>query len=344
LVKDNRLHNLDYLRGIAAFLIMIYHHLTWIKFDLVKNGFWEKVGIYGVSVFYVLSGVTLYFVYNEKLKIQKDDLIDFYKKRLFRIFPLLWLTTFISILLSKQIPDFFKLFLNLSGLFAIYKWDETFSPGIWSIGNELSFYLLFPIVIALKNKKDVILFSIMFSLLFVYFTFYLENYDASLQWKIYTNPLNQFMYFLIGILICKYFKDSIIKDAILVSVLFFSIIVFLLLPVTGNLVVGMPRLILTICIFIIVFALFKMKSSPPKFIHDSLKFFGDISYSIYLLHPIVYTITGIIFYQINKYILLDNFVKIIASVLITIALSKFVYLYFEKFFIRKGNKISFNQF
>ena len=46
--------------------------------------------------------------------------------------------------------------------------------------------------------------------------------------------------------------------------------------------------------------LFKIKSSPPKFIHDLLKFFGDISYSIYLLHPIVYTITGIIFYQINS--------------------------------------------
>jgi hypothetical protein len=86
--------------------------------------------------------------------------------------------------------------------------------------------------------------------------------------------------------------------------------------------------------------LFKIKSSPPKFIHDLLKFFGDISYSIYLLHPIVYTITGIIFYQINKYILLDNYVRIITSVLITIALSRFVYLYFEKSLLEKVIKLA----
>jgi exopolysaccharide production protein ExoZ len=131
-----------------------------------------------------------------------------------------------SIVLSKQISDFYKLFLNLSGLFAIYKWDETFSSGVWSIGNELSFYLPFPIFIGFICQRNVILFSLLFSLLFVYFTFKVENWEASLQWKIYINPLNQFIYFLLGILIFKYYKDSIIKDAFLFPLGIFAIIIF----------------------------------------------------------------------------------------------------------------------
>jgi peptidoglycan/LPS O-acetylase OafA/YrhL len=113
-----------------------------------------RLGIYGVSIFYVLSGLTLYYVYYEKIKPSKEDIISFFKKRVFRIFPLLWLVTIIAILLSRKMPGFTNLFLNLSGLFGFLRWDKYLSPGVRSIGNELVFYIFFPFfILSIKSSN-----------------------------------------------------------------------------------------------------------------------------------------------------------------------------------------------
>ena len=64
----NRLYNLDYLRGLVTFGIMIYHYLSWTLGKFTADTFMGRVGIYGVSIFYVLSGLTLYYVYYDKMK------------------------------------------------------------------------------------------------------------------------------------------------------------------------------------------------------------------------------------------------------------------------------------
>ncbi len=61
-------------------------------------------------------------------------------------------------------------------------------------------------------------------------------------------------------------------------------------------------------------------------------FFGTISYTLYLLHPYVYKIIQIItikiiYYDINIYALFWSFM--VACTLVTIAISKVIYKYFE---------------
>ena len=161
-----RLYNLDYLRGLTAFGIMIYHYLSWSSTGLLSNTFMGRVGTFGVAIFYILSGITLFYVYYEKMTITKDSVIKFFKKRIFRIFPLLWLVSITSILLSRKVPNITDLFLNLSGLFGFFRWHKYFSPGVWSIGNELVFYSFFPVFIFLIKKHKtlmIILSTIIFS-------------------------------------------------------------------------------------------------------------------------------------------------------------------------------------
>lgn len=55
-----RLHFLDYLRGIAALGIMLFHYSCWVFGEPEHGGFMARVGIYGVSVFYVLSGLKFF--------------------------------------------------------------------------------------------------------------------------------------------------------------------------------------------------------------------------------------------------------------------------------------------
>lgn len=234
----NRLYNLDYLRGLAASGIMIYHYLSWTLGKFTADTFMGRLGIYGVSVFYVLSGLTLYYVYYEKMKPSKEDIVSFFKKRVFRIFPLLWLVTIVAILLSGTIPDFTILFLNISGLFGFIRWDSYFSTGVWSIGNEMVFYFFFPFFILFikRFKPLMILLTVVLLGFYLHFAFVKLNPDLTIseQWKNYVNPLNQVFLFLGGFLIGFFLHDAEFKNSTIFFVLFFLLVLFTFYPATGD--------------------------------------------------------------------------------------------------------------
>lgn len=336
--NHNRLYNLDYLRGLAAFGIMIYHYLSWTLGKFSADTFMGRVGIYGVSIFYVLSGLTLYYVYYNKMKPSLKDITSFFKKRIFRIFPLLWLVTITAIILSEKKPDGYDLFLNLTGLFGFIKWDTYFSAGVWSIGNELVFYVFFPaFVFFSKSHKSliIILFTVIFSL-YLYFAFVKLNSDVTSQWKNYTNPLNQVFLFLGGFLIGLLFNKTEIKSNVNLVLLILAIGLFIFYPVEGdafNLKIGINRLVFTLCCFLICFCFYKMTFKFPLFVHRPLTLLGEASYSVYLLHPIVYSIMGLV----NTHFLHSSeTVRLILSFISTLIVSYFTYEYFEKFFMKFG--------
>jgi len=340
----NRLYNLDYLRGLAAFGIMIYHYLGWTLGEFSADTFMGRLGIYGVSIFYVLSGLTLYYVYYEKMRPSKEDIISFFKKRIFRIFPLLWLVTIVTILLSQTLPDFTNLFLNLSGLFGFIRWDKYISTGVWSIGNELVFYVFFPFfILFIKRFKPLIILLVLVIFgLYLYFAFVKLNPDLTLseQWKDYVNPLNQVFLFLGGFLIGFLLHDTKIKNSIIFFLLFLAFVLFTYYPATGdpiNIVTGTNRLIFTASCFLICICFCKLTFKFPKFIHNPLILLGEASYSVYLLHPIVWLLISIASEIFGRYIFyFPVSARLLFSVLSTLIISYYVYQYFEKYFIKLG--------
>jgi peptidoglycan/LPS O-acetylase OafA/YrhL len=340
----NRLYNLDYLRGLAAFGIMIYHYLSWTLDKFSADTFMGRLGIYGVSIFYVLSGLTLYYVYYDKMKPSKEDIVSFFKKRIFRIFPLLWLVTIIAVILTRKSPDFYNLFLNLTGLFGFIKWDTYFSAGVWSIGNELVFYVFFPFFILFIKKLKPLMLVLTFVLLglYLYFAFVKLNPDLTLseQWKNYVNPLNQVFLFLGGFLIGFFFHNTKIKNSIIFTLIILSFVAFTFYPASGdtiNVVTGTNRLVFTFCCFLICFCFYKLTFKFPEFIHKPLTILGEASYSVYLLHPIVWTFTGVVTRLFSKYIFyFPVSARLILSVLLTLIISFYVYQYFEKYFMKIG--------
>lgn len=341
----NRLYNLDYLRGLAAFSIMIYHYMSWTKGEFLVDTFLGRLGLYGVSIFYVLSGLTLYYVYYDRMNFTKDDLISFFKKRIFRIFPLLWLVTITSIILSKQIPDLTNLFLNLSGLFGFVRWDKYFSVGAWSIGNELVFYVFFPffILFSKKFKPLMIMFSLMLLGIFLYFTFFKlnPNLTLSVQWKDYVNPLNQVFLFLSGFLVGHFLNRLKINNYLILLFLIIGFSIFTLYPAEGdgiNIVTGTNRLVFTASCLLICICFYKLSFKLPEFIHHPLTTLGEISYSVYLIHPIVWAVMGFVTGVFSKqFFIIPKLYTLISSIALTLAISYFVYQYFEKYFIKFGH-------
>jgi len=54
-----RIKELDYLRGFAALGIMFYHYMKWLYIYDGAQSFIGRVSVYGVEIFYILSGITL---------------------------------------------------------------------------------------------------------------------------------------------------------------------------------------------------------------------------------------------------------------------------------------------
>jgi exopolysaccharide production protein ExoZ len=301
-VKINRNKSLDYLRGIMATLIMAYHYYNWSVGGLGSNTALGRIGIYGVAVFYVLSGLTLYIVYQHTLKFTFNSVLSFWIKRFFRIFPLLWFVVTVSICLQHHHPGIIKLFLNYTGLFGFIRPQAYISMNLWSIGNELVFYSLFPLFLLLAGyrPKFFYLFFLLSILIGLYFAFDVLNVQKSLasQWSNYINPFNQLLLFAGGIFIGKnaQYINADRHQKIIIALLLLSITAFIFYPVPAlanseriNLVTGMNRIFFVIICYIICFCCFHQNKTLPKFIDKPLILLGEISYSVYLLHPLVYS-------------------------------------------------------
>ncbi len=342
-VKRN--DSLDYLRGLAASGVMAYHLSLFSFGESDASTLIARIKIYGVSVFYVLSGLTL-FIADSKLQFNKQSLTVFYLKRFFRIFPLLWLATFFTYLLwyEPEMYSFKHLIVNTTILPGMIRPDALEANGAWSIGNELFFYLFFPVLFFLnaKNRTYFVIALITIFAAFALFTFKLFDPSIQLgyQWSKYVNPFNQFFFFAVGIFIATLKKPSLllIKYAPLLICLFFAGIIFY--PASGEpivLVTGITRLVLSLFTIILCY-LFYISDFHflPLVIRKFLKYLGEASYSIYLIHPLVYLTMK----QLSdKYWKLNVGVIITLTVLITLILSKIVYEYFEKYFIQKGKLV-----
>lgn len=342
-----RLHGLDYLRGLSALGIMVYHYTTWTWGEHAPGSFMGRVGIYGVAVFYVLSGITLIYIYASKLTLCKADLIDFYTKRFFRIFPLLWLATLVSILLSKHAPNPLDLLLNLTGLFGLVKWNTYFATGAWSIGNELTFYLVFPLLVFLlrRGKFGTLVALSIPVLLFLYFAFFAlqANQPLANQWHTYTNPLNQLALFAGGVMLGYFVKPNSTNTwrSRLAGVL--GLALFMLVPIAGMssaLVVGFTRVLLSISCVLLGYSFFRTERAP-SYLDKPLALLGQVSYSLYLLHPIVFAVGKAIFLILFKLsrgnnIFSNYYFLLTLQITASLIISYYSYYYFERYFIRLG--------
>ncbi len=342
----NRLAPLDYLRGLSAIGIMFFHYTLWSGITPTSADFSGRIGVYGVVLFYVLSGITLGHVYYDSIgNPSKNGLIDFGIKRIARIFPLLWLLTIATLLIKKEDFPLQTILLNLSGLFSIYHWGNTVCYGAWSIGNELAFYLFFPVFVLLikRSKALFIAFSLLLFSIYLWYTFVFMDSTQPLSahyWLPYINPLNQVFYFLSGFIITWLYRYKSVPVYISYLIIAISILAFIYYPVNGDtmlLISGINRVVFTLICILICFACYKINSRLPLPLHWLFGTLGEISYCLYLIHPL----TAYFFPRIVKYYFPS--VKIhgmLPAYIFTIIISWIIFHTYEKPFMRLGKYLS----
>ncbi|MCU9945952.1 acyltransferase family protein [Pseudomonas sp. PDM13] len=350
-----RIDSLDYLRGIMALSVMIYHYSSWYGLELSPANPLEKLGIYAVSTFYILSGVSLGLIYKDRIT-NFASVKAFYIKRLFRIVPLLWMTITAYITLKflySKISDapfdytIERILLNYSLAFSVYNISEYIPIGSWSIGNELTFYAILPAILLLNRKSNLFLpASIIGSLLIGYhFAFNIMKPELSIgsQWITYINPFNQLYLFMAGIALGAYLPKNIqaltgAKRASLSAALVFGILLFAFLPLDsqGEIVTGISRVILSASCILIVACTYTLNPKSPPRMGKILSTLGEGCYSIYLLHPLVSMTLVLVLSKVG----IGTGPAYILSIFATIAVSRLTYHYVEKPMMGIGKKIS----
>lgn len=165
--KSGIIYQIEVLRAIAILLVFLYH----LGFVFLPSGY------IGVDSFFVVSGYLMALLYGNMASVQ--DAWTFYKKRFNRLLPAYFVVLAASILaaafilLPQEFGDtqryglFSALLLpNIGFWFDASYFDDTYFKAflnLWSLGVEIQFYVIFPLLIYLfrRSKKLVIAISIL---------------------------------------------------------------------------------------------------------------------------------------------------------------------------------------
>ena len=168
--KQERFHFLDGLRGIAALMIFFHHAFTANIVHFLDRLGMPGTGYYfqhftqsGVDLFFVLSGVVLLRPYIRRQR--QFHVIDYFKRRAKRIYP----PYFFALLFAAFVVwenNAFPTWYNVSGMRTQFSWLETFKEAFivnrdgvyynlawWSLGIEVMFYLIAPLVLFVFPRR-----------------------------------------------------------------------------------------------------------------------------------------------------------------------------------------------
>lgn len=293
----SRINGLDYLRGLMALAVMGYHFTSWSSGVPQSDSLIGRLGVYAVSIFYIISGASLFIAYN-RTKWNFSETGTFIIKRYLRIAPAFWFAMGLMIYLAflksgNFIPDWSKYLSNITLTFGFHNPRNYIPGGGWSIGNEMVFYAFFPFLIL--SSRNIIVFATLMTLLlaaYIFFAFSVLTPADTLahQWEEYINPLNQAFLFALGILIAWWRdKRGVPRQIVVIGVSIFSLIFLTFYPAEGNqinIVSGINRIMFTIFCAGLCFGALNWELNLNPKLSSSLKFFGDISYPLYLFHSV----------------------------------------------------------
>lgn len=334
----NRWESLDYLRGLMALAILVFHYEKW------TTGVWNpatpqgKLGVYAVSIFFMISGMALAYTYENAFRSRAGVWKEFVLKRVLRIYPLLWLATIATLALDRFHRPIEMVLLNLSGMFGFINPAADIATGAWSIGCELVYYCFFPFLLlaGIRDRKILLMLTITLftaSIMRAFFyPFSGERLAQDVWWSYYVQAWQHMWYFLAGMTLVIY-RETLKKLSrpYWMALAYAGATVFVMIPVSENpqdLIGGALKMALSVAAFAFATGWTFGISQCSGSLHRVLAWLGAISYSLYLLHPLAYRAIKSMLAH-SGYDMYPPATPLIAA-LTALLLSHFSYFYFEK--------------
>ncbi len=150
-------YGINYIRGISAVLVMLYHYTT-RYFDVMYDmgaehshiGVWW--GCWAVSVFFIISGFLTVANINDSLTVKK-----FAVKRVTRLYPAYWTAIILTTVVTYALNSTLKIdlvstafnFTMLQGFVGVPCVDGAY----WTLRCELWFYVIIGMTLFIKKKN-----------------------------------------------------------------------------------------------------------------------------------------------------------------------------------------------
>lgn len=308
---------LDGLRGVASIMVVAFHifeaHST-SHFDQIMNH-----GYLAVDFFFLLSGYVVGYAYDDRWN--KLTISGFFKRRLIRLQPLVIIGMVIGAALFyfqdsaawpaiHTVPAWKLLVVMLIGCtlipvpvsMDIRGWQEMHplnGPG-WSLFFEYIANILYAVIVRRFSKTLLTILVVLAGAALIQYAVTSQTGDLIGGWSV--DPLQlrigftrMLFPFFAGLLLRRAVKVTQVKNAFfwcsLLLVIFFSI------PRVGGekglWMNGLYDSLTVILVFPLVVYLGASGRLTGSFAKHVCKFFGDISYPIYITHfPIIYIYTG----------------------------------------------------
>lgn len=284
----NSLVSIQVLRAIAAWLVVFYHEYDLLFIRQFQH--YPQSGYFGVDVFFVISG----FIMVYSLAHRDSGAREFFLRRVIRIVPAYWFYTLLMVFFSGlYVEEFSYTKWDLSTLWASLLFFVTNNPsGIghfplltvgWTLSFEMFFYVLLSLCIFAFGKYRYIACA----LILVILPFVWDDYQ---HYRLSTKLLYEFV---LGMAICfGYMRIKNIRPMFL----YISGIVLLLMAVfflqmdigySNGGELGLKRSLLACLLVSSLLCFESVLSRLTAGVFKWIRYAGDISYSTYLLHPIV---------------------------------------------------------
>lgn len=360
--------NLNGLRFIAAFLVII-HHLEQFLSIFGKNNSWNNptiqiIGKLGVTLFFVLSGFLItYLLLVEDRSVGTINIKDFYIRRILRIWPLYYtvvLAAFfilpnISVIaipnlmndINEHFGFYFLLFLFFLPNLALQGYGAVlpYASQSWSVGVEEQFYLIWPLLMKfVKNKMKLLL-----GVIFVYFFIQQVGFrfvKHFIGWNREMDILYYFFYSfqiysmavggIFAYLAFKKQQNDTINKYILNNYTF--IIVFVATVILIGRAYPFTLLGYSLLFGILIYNFACNKNLKNILEWKPLSYLGKISYGLYMYHPLAIVISIVIFDKVN--LLQYHILLLIASTLLSVFIAGISYRFMERYFIIRKKKFS----
>ena len=297
--EDKNLGPLESLRAVAALMIVVFHLVEMMKLPPPPGiSFISSHFGLGVPLFFTLSGFVLAYGYSERVG-NRREILYFYSRRFFRIAPLFYLMLLLWCIVNAWIfkNDFSPqvILLNVFFLFGLIPGlHEGIVWASWSIGVEMLFYLIFPIVILIGAKIGSATIAWLLSLIVSAHIF--SSYtDVGLNSFAYMNLGQQLPFFFSGILTFRIWQHFSFFRSEIISLSFVALAIAAAAFMTlneaayislwqikfGRLEHNVWTIIFGVLILGSVCGRNRMISAKP------LRNMGKVSFSIYLVHPLI---------------------------------------------------------
>lgn len=304
----NNILSIHYIRGISALMVVLFHFRSvlndvYVQKDLGNILFrWGEIG---VDAFFIISGFIICLSTKNKTSTK-----EFILKRFFRIYPAYIFFVSISLYVAYKISstsmdDIINAVLILpldyskGGPFFGYSYLTV----AWSLFYEISFYLIYLLSMIISHRYRGLICSGIIAA-FVFIPQLLDNGTISLNpishskfetlqyLNILTSPM--MLTFIVGIVIYEALPIlrfiSLNSTEWFIRILFYSSCFFFIYCfLTGfNSWHGITNAVIFIIPAVIFSIVYEMRFGIPKI--RALTFLGDISYSLYLSHMIIFRI------------------------------------------------------